>query len=296
MARYVDPAPYNPDSTGSPLVNGKLFFFKSGTNTQLETFKDKANKIPNTHPVLIPANGVTPNIFFNGLAKVIKTADDLVTGEIGKQISEKDPIGDESETGDFALWDTSIGYDKNDIVEGDNEKFYLSLSDDNQANDPTLTPGDNEFWEEIRFLGVFNTKVSYAVGDIVQTTDGNLWKSLIASNLNNNPSTDDGTKWAPAFDKQWINKSAAFNVVAGKMFQIDASAGAVDAPFQAAYAAGDELIVHNESISTNLVRLTNTALTLKGKGATITTSDNLVLEPGDTAHIVMKTTTIGEFV
>ena len=62
------------------------------------------------------------------------------------------------------------------------------------------------------------------------------------------------------------------------------------------YLVGDVITVHNESISTNTVRLTNTALTIKGASGTITSSDNLVLKPGNTAKIVMKTTVIGEFV
>ena len=70
----------------------------------------------------------------------------------------------------------------------------------------------------------------------------------------------------------------------------------MDAALESSYTAGDTIIVHNESISTNQVRLTNSSLTIRGPSGTITTSDNLVLSPGDTAHIAMKTTTEGEFV
>lgn len=229
MSRYEDPVPQYLDGNGDPLINGKLFFTKSGTNTPLSTFKDKDETIPNTVQDGIPLDAAArvPNIFFTGLAKVVLLADDLSTGETGKQIFERDPVGDQNETGDFALWDTSIGYDQNDIVKGSNGKFYLSLSDENQANDPTLTAGANEFWVEIRFLGVFNTKVPYASGDIVQTTDGNLWKSLIASNLNNNPSTDDGKKWVPAFNDLPKNISTATNLVKGKKYVSTATASHV---------------------------------------------------------------------
>ena len=292
MARYIEPASYNPDSTGAPLVNGKLFFFKSGTNTQLATFKDEDLSIPNTHPILIPANGTTPNIFFIGSAKVVKTADDLITNEIGKQISSIDPVGGEKELGDFTLWDTTVTYDLNDIAEGSTGEFYISLSNANQANDPTT---NEDKWELFKLLGVWNTNITYSIGDVVLSTLGNLWKSLTATAAND-PETDDGTNWSVAINGQWVNKSLAFTVFAGKKYQIDASGGAVDAPLKTAYVIGDEIIVHNESISTNTVRLTNTALTIKGPDGTVTSSDNLVLDPGATAHLVAKTTTILEAV
>ena len=118
----------------------------------------------------------------------------------------------------------------------------------------------------------------------------------INSYNSNDPETDDGTNWVEAFKNPWIMKSPAFNIKAGKRYQIDASGGAVDAALAASYTIGDEIIVHNESISTNTVRLTNTALTIKGPIGTITTADNLELEPGDTVHIAMKTILIGEVV
>lgn len=96
--------------------------------------------------------------------------------------------------------------------------------------------------------------------------------------------------------KPWLLKSSAFTIDAGKKYSIDGSGGAVDAVFKTAYVVGDEVIVHNESISTNLVRLTNTALTIKGPKGTVTSSDNLTLSPGDTAHLVAKTPTILEVV
>jgi len=290
MARYENPVPQYLDGAGNPLVNGKLFFFKSSTNTQLVTFKDEAESIPNTHPVLLDAAARTPNIFFSGSAKVVFVADDLSTGETGKQIFERDPVGGEKELGDFTLWDTAVTYDLNDIVEGSDGNFYKSLSNANQANDP-LTNADK--WELFKLLGVWNTNITYAINDVVLSTVGNLWKALTATAANN-PETDDGTNWSVAIDGQWVNKSLAFTVFAGKKYQIDASGGSVDAALKSAYVVGDSIVVHNESISTNTVRLTNTALTIKGAGSTATSSDNIVIKAGRTAILIAKTTTILE--
>ena len=184
MSRFVNPIPqYKP--------NSKLFFFKSGTNSQLTTYKDQFEGTANTHPVLTDSAGFVPNIFFSGSAKLI------VLDENDVQYIERDPVGGEKELGDFTLWDTVVTYDKNDIVEGSDGAFYISLSNGNQENDPVSTPSS---WSEIRFIVVWNTNQTYDIGDIVQTSEGNLWKSLVGSNIGNNPSLDSGTNWVPAVD------------------------------------------------------------------------------------------------
>lgn len=185
MSRFINPVPqYKP--------NSKLFFFKSGTNTQLITYKDQFQSpdLANTHPVLTDALGNVPNIFFNGTAKLI------ILDENDVQYIERDPVGGEAELGDFTLWDTSVTYDLNDITEGSDGAFYQSLSNGNQANDPVTSPAE---WKEIRFIEVWNTNVAYVSGVIVQTSDGNLWKSL-GSNISIDPSSDDGSNWLPAVD------------------------------------------------------------------------------------------------
>jgi hypothetical protein len=179
MSRFINPAPQLKPSS-------KLYFFKSGTNTPIVTYKDQNESIPNTHPVLTDSAGFVPNIFFSGSARLI------VLDENDVQYIDRDPVGGEKELGDFTLWDTVVTYDKNDIVEGSNGKFYLSLSNGNQGNDPTTTPAS---WSEIRFMSIWNTNQTYASGDIVQTVDGFLWTSQVANNIGNDPSTDNGSNW-----------------------------------------------------------------------------------------------------
>ncbi len=91
-------------------------------------------------------------------------------------------------------------------------------------------------------------------------------------------------------------KSSAFTILNNCKCSIDASSGAVDAAFQSSYVVGTELVIHNESISTNLVRLTNTALTFAGTRGSLLPGDNLVLKAGNTARIIMKTATTGVFI
>ena len=142
---------------------------------------------------------------------------------------------------------------------------------------------------------MWNTNITYAIGDVVQTTNGNLWASITAT-AGNDPSTDDGTNWSSAIDEQWVNKSAAFTVFAGRSYQIDASSGAVDAALKTAYVVGDVIIVHNESISTSTVQLTNASLTINGTTGVISPGTPLELEPGNSVQMVAKTTTTLEVV
>jgi len=187
MTRFIDPAPVN-------TPNGKFFFFKSETAIDLDTFSDSlmTPALKNTNPVIIPSSGITPNIFFEGSAKVVKKdAND-------EQIYERDPVGAENVTGDFALFNPLIIYEINDIVEGTDGKFYISLSAANSGNDPVAPSPSN--WSEIRFIVVYNASESYDIGDVVQEADGLMWRSLTNGNLGNTPNSDDGTNWQVSID------------------------------------------------------------------------------------------------
>ncbi len=267
-------------------ANGSVSFFDSNTNAPKITYKDELESIQNLLTIPVNANGNLPNIFFSGSAAVI------FLDEFDVQYAARNPVGEEIGLGNFTAWSNVVSYDLNDIVIGSDDEFYKSLTNANQGNDPTTSEVN---WEQINFIGVWNTNITYNIGEIVQTTNGNLWKALTATS-GNDPSADDGTNWAISIDAQWVNKSAAFTVFAGKQYQIDGSGGAVDAALKIAYVVGDVITVHNESISTSLVRLTNTALTIKDNNGTVTSADNLVLEAGNSVQLVAKTTTILEVV
>jgi hypothetical protein len=84
----------------------------------------------------------------------------------------------------------------------------MSISDANQGNDPVDSPAE---WEEIRFIGVWDTNITYSIGIVVQTDDGSLWKAVIAQS-GNDPLSDDGTNWLPAVDGSKIPEVAALEV------------------------------------------------------------------------------------
>ena len=192
MARLINPTPQYFDGSGLVVSDGKLFFFVAGTNAPLDTFADSELSIPNTNPVLLDGAGRCPNIFFSGNARLI------LEDSLGTQIFERDPVGADNITGNFAPWDNFIIYDVNDTVEGSDGRFYISLVSGNQGNDP-ITPSPT-FWSQIRIITVYNAFDVYAEGDVVQETDGNLWKSLVDLNIGNTPSTDSGANWLPAVD------------------------------------------------------------------------------------------------
>ena len=169
MSRFTNPVPQYLDGAGNPLVNAKLTFFASGTSTLITTYADDLETIANANPILLDASARVPNAWYSGSARVILTADNLTTGQCGVQIWDRDPVGGENEAGDFSLWVTTIDYSLNDIVEGSDNKFYKSLANANQGNDPTVSPAN---WEQVNFLGVYNVSKSYSIGDVAQTAEG----------------------------------------------------------------------------------------------------------------------------
>ena len=279
-------------------VNGSVSFFDSNTNAPKITYKDELETIQNLLTIPVDTDGNLPNIFFSGSASVI------YLDELGQQYAARNPVGDEVGLGNFTVWSNAVSYDAYDIIRGSDNKFYKSLTNSNQGNDPTTSAVN---WEEIRFIGVWNTNVTYAIGDVVQTTDGNLWKALTEAS-GNDPSADDGTNWLPAIDGSkvpeidtlealnvWINKNSDFTAVAKESYQIDGSANTVDVTLPV-IAVGDSFVFHNESASTFTVQILNPSYTINGTSGTIAAGTDLELSSADSVQLVAKSTTVLEIV
>lgn len=183
MSRFISPIT-------NIKANSTLNFFKSGTNSPLITYKDQFELIANETDVKADSFGNLPNIFFSGSAKV------LYFDEFDQQYASRDPVGGEKELGSFVLWDSVVTYDKNNIATGSDGKFYISLSNGNIGNDPVT---DATKWKEWPPITRWNTNVTYIIGEVVQSSTGNLWKALTAT-AGNDPETDNGTNWIPAID------------------------------------------------------------------------------------------------
>ena len=177
MARFGDLDTQYFDDAGNPLVNGKVYFYESGTTTLKNTFADVNLSIPNTNPVILTAAGRQPNIFFDGVAKAILTSNSDV------QILVRDPVG-ETATDFGDEWVATKIYGANDVVLGSDGVYYRSLVSGNQNNNPVST---TNFWT-LLYSVEWNAGITYQVGAVV-TYDGEQYQSLQGSNLNQNPST-----------------------------------------------------------------------------------------------------------
>jgi hypothetical protein len=101
---------------------------------------------------------------------------------------------------------------------------------------------------------------------------------------------------AGSASKLWLLQNNNFTIVVGSKYLVDGSSNIVDIQMPATLSVGDEIIVHNESISTNKVQLVNPNFTIKGPSGTISPGTDLELAPGDTAHLAAKTSLILEVV
>lgn len=206
MSRNVNPRPQFFDSAGDPLGLGKMYYFDSGTDTAKVTYADVNQTIANTHPVLLTADGRLPNVFFSGSARQKLTDSDDV------QLWDVDPVGADDIGSNFDDWNPLIIYDANDIVQGSDDKFYISINAGNQNNDPTTTPSE---WAEIEFVNVWNVNVTYQIGNTVKGSDNLFYNSLTANNLGNDP-VGDVVNWGPPF-------VGVGSVVAGTGITVDAT-------------------------------------------------------------------------
>lgn len=190
MARYGDLNSQYFDDAGNPLVSGKIYFYETGTTTPKTTYADVNYTIPNTNPVVLTAAGRQPNIFFPGVAKAILTASD------NTQILVRDPVGET--TSSFGNpWVASKEYNANDVVQGSDGNFYVSLVNANTNHDPVTSTG---YWTFL-YSVEWNAGTTYKVGSVV-TYQSVVYQSLQNANLNKNPSSE-ATWWVP-INLAWI--------------------------------------------------------------------------------------------
>ena len=177
------------DDSGEPLIDGWLRFLESGTNnTDKNTYADINETVANSNPLQLDSAGRCPNVFGSGVYRVVSYRDSDVGGSPGQQIQQFDPVGSDSDLAsmDFSSWNTETVYAVTDIVKGSDNKYYKSLTSNNQGNDPTT---DSNNWEEIDFNYLYNANRTYSEDDIVYDSDGHRYISLQSNNLGNTPST-----------------------------------------------------------------------------------------------------------
>jgi hypothetical protein len=122
-----------------------------------------------------------PNTFFSGSARGTLTDSDEV------QFWDIDPIGATETEGAFTSWNSTTAYNVPDIVVGSDNLFYISITNDNQNNDPTT---DAINWSEARFTRIWNVNETYSIDRIVEGSNGLLYSSRTNSNIGNDPISD----------------------------------------------------------------------------------------------------------
>jgi len=136
MSRY-HPVSRIIDDNGSPVVNANIYFYEVGTTTEIPIYTDDLFTVPQAQPVLTLTGGVVPEVFFEGVCKVV------IKDDTGVQIGlTREPVG-EIDAGQFDTWLTDKSYSFNDVVKGSDLLFYRSIVagiGTNQGNDPTSSP------------------------------------------------------------------------------------------------------------------------------------------------------------
>ena len=108
----------------------------------------------------------------------------ILTTSANVQILVRDPVGQTTSAfGD--AWVSSKIYGANDVVQGSDGEFYVSLAANNVNNNPASTSG---YWVLLYSVD-WNSGITYTEGAVV-TVSNLLYQSLQNSNLNKNPTTE----------------------------------------------------------------------------------------------------------
>lgn len=168
---------------GEVLTDGQVRFLVSGTNDLLDTFSDINLANPNANPLPLLAGGRVPSCF--GQNRYYKIQLEYTDGTI---IQTFDPVGGPAAEGEFGVWGNATVYNKDQITYY-NSKFWRSLANGNQGNEPGVDAG----WAEIKFNEGWDSAVAYPINFIVQRS-GKLYFSVTATLAGDDPLTTPN-KW-----------------------------------------------------------------------------------------------------
>ena len=213
MARIIDAFSQFFDGNGDPLASGYLNFFQNNTAIEEQTYNDPEQTELN--PTNVPLDG-EGRLVLNTYANVLCTVSLHNTN--GAQVSSYDdvtPRGGLTSGFAFALWDSSINYEPNvSIVTGSDDNYYKSKTS-NTSIDPVVDiASGGENWERVSFNEFWSSFKTYSVGAKVSslvTLEDYISLSII--NLDNDPTSDDGTNW--------VLDRPALNWAIGKTYEID---------------------------------------------------------------------------
>ena len=212
MSRFTNPIPQFILENGDLAAGGTLSLYESGTNVLLSIYADVNESTPIANPVTLGSRGEVPNIFYSLSARAV------VDDAAGNQIFDVDPVGGTTASGAYQIWDSNVVYSVNDIVFGSNSEPYISLTNQNEGNDPTLDAGNNQFWTELLEIKYWNAQEIYAVNSLTFES-GVIYRSTIASNAGNQPSTDGANNWVSIADAAAVvydNTSSGLLAVTGQ--------------------------------------------------------------------------------
>ena len=212
MSRFTNPIPQFILENGDLAAGGTLSLYESGTNVLLSIYADVNESTPIANPVTLGSRGEVPNIFYSLSARAV------VDDAAGNQIFDVDPVGGTTTSGAYQIWDSNVVYSVNDIVFGSNGEPYISLTNQNEGNDPILDAGNNQFWTELLEIKYWNAQEIYAVNSLTFES-GVIYRSTIASNAENQPSTDGANNWVSIADAAVVvydNTSSGLLAVTGQ--------------------------------------------------------------------------------
>lgn len=96
---------------------------------------------------------------------------------------------------------------------------------------------------------------------------------------------------------RWEEKTASYTLVNGDRISVRATGATATIRPPVTLVQGDFFQVHNDSTSTQTVQINpQTGQTIRGIGSSVTSADNMILLPGDTAFFTAISTTVMELV
>lgn len=198
MSKYINEFPQHFDSNGDPNAFYTVYFGLANQDPKANPkapFSDAAlSNAISPIQVLNATGAYGSDIFLDGEYS-IRIEDTLgalwrespsIFGIAGGTV----PQGDD--------WDIVRTYALDDIVQGSDGKYYISITGANTGNDPISSLAS---WSKKANPTIYNVNETYDIDDACLGSDGISYLSIVNANIGNDPVTDLGVNWTAGLSK-----------------------------------------------------------------------------------------------
>ena len=146
------------------------------------------------------------------------------------------------------------------------------------------------------YIGEWSTLSGAESIGVTVSHDGAFWRLLVdVADIASTEPSGSNSDWLFVSGSRWQLLTSNASLAVNSQVQVVTSTAVIDVTLPV-FNVSDFIVVHNSLASSYDVKIVNNGYTIKGEGGEALSADNIILNTGDTIHLVARTLTELEIV